>query len=59
MGFATSYLSRCNLDSKSDDELDIQVYTKLMVLDSRLGLRAAEQLFYCVKYTNRLDFIKV
>ena len=53
------FLVRCDKDSKSDDELDIQVYTKLMELDFKLGLTAAEQLFYCVKFTKRLDFIKV
>ena len=59
MGFATIFLVRCKNDSKSDDELDIQVYTKLMELDSRLGSTATEQLFYCVMFTQRLDFIKV
>ena len=59
MGFATVFLVRCKNDSKSDDELDIQVYTKLIALDSRLGLTAAERLFYCVKCTQRLDIIKV
>ena len=59
MGFATMFLVRCKKDSKSDEELDIQVYSKLMALDSKLGMTAAERLFYCVKFTKRLDFIKV
>ena len=46
-------------ESKQDDEIDIQVYKKLVELDSRLGTAAAEQLFYCVKFTQRLDCIKV
>ena len=59
VGFAHAYLDRCEKESKSDDEIDIQVYTKLVELDSRLDTTAAEQLFYCVKKTQRLDLIKV
>ena len=59
MGFAHAYLVRCEKESKSDNEIDIQVYTKLVELDSRLDITAAEQLFYCVIKTQRLDLIKV
>ena len=59
VGFAHAYLSRCEKASRTDDEIDIQVYTKLMELDSRLGTTATEQLFYCVKITQRFDLIKV
>ena len=58
-GFASVYLMRCYKESKSDDEIDIQVYTQLVELDSRLGTTAAEQLFRCVRFTQRLDLIKV
>ena len=58
-GFAGIYLKRCDKESKSDGEIDIQVYTQLVELDSRLGTTAAEQLFVCVAYTQRLDLIKV
>jgi len=59
VGFAYVYLIRCEEESKSDDEIDIQVYTKLVELDSRLDTTAAEQLIYCVILTQRLDLIKV
>ena len=59
VGFANVYLARCKEQSISDDEIDIQVYTKLVELDSRLDTTAAEQLFYCVKVTQRWDLIKV
>jgi len=59
VGFAHAYLDRCKKESKTDDEIDIQVYTKLVELDSRLDTTAAEQLFSCVKLTQRLDLIKV
>ena len=58
-GFAGIYLKRCDEESKSDDEIDIQVYTQLVELDSRLGTTAAEQLCHCVFRTQRLDLIKV
>ena len=45
-GFASMYLLRCEVESKSDDEIDIRVYTKLVELDSRLGTTAAEQLLH-------------
>ena len=59
-GFASLYLWRCQQESKSDDEKDIELYKKLLELDSRLDTTAAEQLFRCVYYlTLRLDSIKV
>ena len=58
-GFAPIYLMRCYEESKTDEEIDMNVYTKLLELDARLGTTASEQLFYCVKYTQRLDLIKV
>ena len=58
-GFAVIYLNRCYGESKTDEEINIHVYTNLLELDARLGTTASEQLFYCVKYTQRLDLIKV
>ena len=63
VGFTSVYLWHCNKESKSDDELDIEVNAfillKLVELDLRLGTTAAEQLLYFVLYTQRLDLIKV
>ena len=58
MGFAACYLAQC-IQSKSEDVIDIQVYNQLVEVDSRLGISAAEQLFYCITKTLRLDVIKV
>ena len=58
-GFAHLYLMRFRKESKTDDEIDIQVYTKLVELDSRLGTTASEQLDWCIEYTTRSDIIKV
>ena len=59
IGFAQLYWWRCNQESKTDDEIDIQVYTKLVQLDSRLGTKASEQLLWCLEFTIRSDIIKV
>ena len=57
-GFASKYLER-RVKSKSNNEIDIQVYTKLIQLDSRLGTPASEQLDRCLEFTSRWDIIKV
>ena len=59
VGYAHVYLYQCVKKSKADDEIDIQVYTQLVQLDSKLGTTASEQLLWCLQYTIRLDIIKV
>ena len=58
-GFADRLLKQYENESKSDDQIDIQVYTRLVELDSRLGTTASEQLRWCVEFTSRSDIIKV
>ena len=58
VGFASQYLQEC-VESKSDDQIDIEVYTKLVQLDSRLGTSLSEQLRMCLQYTTRPDIIQV
>ena len=57
--FAKEYLKQCNKESKSNDEINKEVYAKLVELDSRLGTNASNQLYNCLKYTTRWDIIKV
>ena len=59
VGFASLYLWRCKEESKSNDEISVQVYTKLINIDSRIGTTATEQLFWCVNLSLRFDLIKV
>ena len=59
VGFAQVYLDRCNTESKTENIADIQVYTQLVKLDTRLGTTTSEQLFACLFHTTRLDIIKV
>ena len=72
-GFASKYLQECvysksdyEIDpkasifkTKSDDKIDIQVYTKLVQLDSKLGTTASEQLYWLLDCSLRLDLLKV
>ena len=59
VGWADYYLQKCHKKSKSDYEIDIKVYSKLVELDIRLGTTASEQLFACLNRTTRSDIIKV
>ena len=59
IGFAQVYLKHCSKETESDDELHIEVFTKLAKLDSKLGCTASEQLFECLLRTTRWDLIKV
>ena len=60
VGFAHRYLARrIRQESKSDDQIDILVYSKLAQLDSKLGTTASEQLAKCLQFTTRSDIIKV
>ena len=58
-GFANIYLERFDKESKSDREIDREIYSKLVQLDSRLGTRASEQLYWCLRRTTRSEIIKV
>ena len=58
-GFAEIYLQQCTEKSEADNEIDIQVYTTLVQVDSNLGTTAAEQLFMLVTHSLRLDLFKV
>ena len=59
IGYANVYLWRCNQESKSKDEIDIDVYKILVEVDSKLGVTTFEQLYRCLSYTSRLDIIEV
>ena len=59
VGFAKLYLVQCNNESKSDDEIDKKIYSKLVELDTRLGTTAFDQFYHLLHHTNRLDIIEV
>ena len=53
------YWWRCNKESKSNDEIDKELYAELVKLDKRLGKRASDQLYECLSHTTQSDIIKV
>ena len=61
-GFRHVYYRRYK-ESKSEDEIDEEVYSKLSELDIRLGsllgASPSEQLFMCIFFTLNLEIIKV
>ena len=57
--YADRYLERCNKESKSNDNINKEVYTKLVELEKRLGKKASVQLYKCLQNTTRSDIIKV
>ena len=59
IGFAELYLEQCNKESGSNGKVDINVYRKLVELDTKLGTTASEQLYKCLNRTRRSDIIKV
>ena len=59
VGFANFYLARFDKQSKSIDEMDKDIYSHLLELDTRLGTTTSEQLFACIQITTRSDIIKV
>jgi len=63
-GFANLYLFRRKKESgsvftRSDEKIDVKVYSKLVELDTRLGTTGSELLFGCLLSTTRPDIIKV
>ena len=59
IGFAEVYLDRCFKETATCENVDIEVYTNLTVLDAALGTTASEQLFGCLKRTTKMDIIEV
>ena len=58
IGYAHFYLSQCHKESKSNDEIDKELYAELVKLDKRLGREASDQLYECVSHITRSDIIK-
>ena len=58
-GYASFYLNTLKLESKSDDDIDIEIFINLMKLDSKFGKTVTEHLFESLQWTLRFDIIKV
>ena len=57
-GFRHVYYRRYK-ESKSEDDIDEEVYSKFVKLDTRLGISPSEQLFMSVFSTLDLEMIEV
>ena len=57
VGFGHVYYRRYK-ESKPEDDIDEEVYSKIVELDTRLGTPPSKQLFMCV-FTLDLEIIKV
>ena len=55
-GFAAYYCYKCYMN---DEQMNVEIFKKLVDLDAKLGITATKQLYYCIRYTTRLDIIKV
>ena len=57
--FSDVYLISCRKEFGSGVKIDVEVYKKLLELDTRLGRSVSDQLFNCLSFTTRPDIIKV
>ena len=58
-GYAEYYLRNCWNDSKMINEADVEVYKRLVNIDTNLGTELSDQLLSCLCLTTRWDIIKV
>ena len=59
VGYAHIYLHKYSGESTAGDEMDIEMYKKLIELDTKIGIRHSKQLFRILSRTTRHDVIKV
>ena len=58
-GYAGFYLRNCWNDSIETNEADVEVYKRLVDIDTNLGTELHNQLLKCLYWTTRWDIIKV
>ena len=58
-GYAGYYLRNCWNDSKLINEADVEVYKRLVDIDTNLGTELSLQLWRSLRWTTRWDIIKV
>ena len=59
VGYAHYYLQECWDEFELQNKADMQIYKKLLEIDSKLGTTQTEQLFQCVFYSLRMNLIEV
>ena len=58
-GFAQYYLFKSWDKTALVNKANVKVYEELVKIDNQLGTTMSEQLFGCVKWSLRLDLVKV
>ena len=58
-GYAGYYLRNCWNHSKSINEADVEIYKRLVNIDTNLGTGLSLQLWRSLRWTTRWDIIKV
>ena len=58
-GYADYYLAQSGNGSNMVNEADVKIYSKLVQIDSMLGIPLSRQLAVCLCWTTRWDIIKV
>ena len=59
VGYANYYLRVCWDKSELKNKADVTIYKQLLEIDSKLGTTSSEQLFKCILYSPRKNFIEV
>ena len=59
VGYASYYLRKCYDESELINKADVKIYNQLIEIDSKLGTTQTEQLLNCVRWSVRMDLIKV
>ena len=59
VGYAHYYLYDCWKESELKNKAEVTIYKQLLEFDSKLGTTQSEQLFECIRYSPRKDFIEV
>jgi len=58
-GYAHCYLKKCWDESDLKNKADVEIYKKLLEIDSKFETTESEQLFGCLQWSTRKDLIKV
>ena len=58
-GYAGYYLRNCWNAPKLTNEADVEVYKRLVDIDTNLGTKLSLQLWRCLRWTTRWDILKV
>jgi len=59
VGYAHCYLKQCCNESEFENNADVEIYKKLLDIDSKFETTESEQLFECVFHSFQMNLIEV